>query len=71
MEDLKGDLEIIINYMEGGLLKTRVKNVKEAELPVVLADGFIAILKTITELKGGKFPKNSMALFSQEQFEKI
>lgn len=70
-EELKGDLEIIVNYMEEGLLKTRIANVKEAELPYTLRDGFFALMKTLMKLKGGEFPDNAMPLFSKEQFEKI
>ncbi len=70
-EEMKGDLEIIVNYMNEGLLKTRIKDVKDAELPVVLRDGFLALLKTILQAKGGEFPDNAMPLFSKEQLEKI
>lgn len=71
MEEMKGDLEIIVNYMDEGLLKTRIKDVKDAELPVVLRDAFLALLKTILQAKQGKIPENAMPLFSKEQIEQI
>ena len=70
-EDLKGDLEVIVNYLDNGLLKTRVKDVKDAELPVVLRDIFIALMKTLLETKYGKIPDNAMPVFSNEQFKEI
>jgi len=69
--ELKGELEVIVNYMQSGLVKTRLNDVKEAELPVVLRDLFIAVMKVIVEAKKGKVPNNAMALFSEEQFKQI
>lgn len=70
-EEMKGDLEVIINYMDTGLIKTRIKNVKEAELPIAFKDATIAILKALLQAKNGQLPENAMPLYSQEQFEKI
>lgn len=72
MEDLKGDLEIIVNYMDRGLMKSRVKDVKEAEMPVTLREIMIELLKVIYKTKYGKeLPKNAMPVFSEEQFKGI
>ena len=70
-EDLKGELEVIVNYMDSGLLKTRIKDVKDAELPVVLRDMFLSLMKILLETKYGKIPDNAMPVFSNEQFKEI
>jgi len=67
-EELKGDLEIIVNYMGSGLIKTRKKDVKNAELPLVMRDMFVALMKVHMKTLGGEFPDNAMPLYSDEQF---
>lgn len=69
--DLKGDLEVIVNYMDLGLMKVRTKDVKDAEMPYVLRDLFLRIMEEILRAKSGKLPKNAFPVFSDEQFRKI
>jgi len=68
-EDLKGDLEVIVNYMGLGLMKTKVNDVKIAEMPVILRDSFTSIFRAVLDAERGKLPKNAMPLFSDEQFK--
>lgn len=69
--ELKGELEVIVNFMGNGLMKTRLNDVKDAELEVVLGEMFDRLMTAILQAKKGQFPDNSMPLFSEEQFKQI
>jgi len=67
--DTKGDLEVIVNYMGIGLAKTRMKDVKMAEMPTALRQLFLAVLEGIVSSSQGKIPKNFFPVFGEEQFK--
>jgi len=72
MEDLKGDLEVIVRYMDRGFMKTRQLNVKDAEVAFVLKDLFVRLMKCLVELeKGNMHDKTMMSVFSDTQFDQI
>lgn len=69
MIDEKGDLEVIVNYMDRGLAKTRTKDVKMAEMPTALRELFLTVLEGIVSSSQGKIPKNFFPVFGDEQFK--
>ena len=72
MEDLKGDLEVIVRYMDRGFMKTRQLDVKDAEVAFVLKDLFVRLMKAFVELeKGNMHDKTMMSVFSDIQFDQI
>jgi len=72
MEDLKGDLEVVVRYMDRGFMKTRQIDVKDAELAFVLKDLFVRLMKALVEMeKGNMHDKTMMSVFSDIQFDQI
>jgi len=69
-KEFHGDVEIIINYGDQGLVKCRRKNIMQPELVATLIEGFKQVLLAIMAVDQHKPQnKNVMALFSQEQFD--
>lgn len=70
-EDPKGDLEVIVNYLNEGMIKHRSKEIKVAEIPYVLRNIFLAIIQTQQKLEKGVVPKNVFKVYGSKQFEAL
>ncbi len=70
-EEYHGDLEIIVNYGGHGLVKSRKTDVLAPEMSRVLYELMKATFSAILEMEAtGKIKgKNTMSLFSDEQFK--
>ena len=69
-KEFHGDVEIIINYGDQGLITCRRKDIMSPELVVTLIEGFKQILLAVMAVdKHRPQKKNVMQLFSQEQFD--
>jgi len=71
VDDPKGDLEVIVNYMGTGLFKSRVKNVKVAEMIVVLDKLFESVIKVALDAEIGRANPKMFKVFGKKQFDAI
>ena len=69
VEDTKGELEVIVNYLNVGMMKVRSKDTKVAEIPYKVKEIFEVMIKTQKKIESGIIPNNVMKLYGDKQFE--
>ena len=71
VDDPKGDLEVVVNYMGTGLFKSRIKDVKVAEMIIVLDRLFESIIKVALDAEMGRANRKMFKVFGKKQFDAI